>query len=92
MTLGPRRDSSANTAAQSIPFWMALLGSRLIGLAKGDVVLTRDEVAGLNASLLVSSDSPTGETRLSKWLEKRGDDVGRRYASELRRHFTEPTG
>lgn len=68
--------------------WVTLLASRLIGCVTRDIVLTRDEVAGLMANLLVSSKPPTGKTHLSDWLSKHADSVGQRYASELRRHFT----
>ncbi len=66
---------------------LALFLSRLIGLAVGDVVLTRDEVRGLMAGLLVSPHPPGGRTRLSEWLRLNAASVGSRYASELGRHF-----
>ena len=72
----------------SAPRWAALLVSRLIGRVTGDIVLTRDEVEGLMANLLVSSAPPTGQTRLSDWLRQHADTIGRQYASELRRHFS----
>jgi NADH dehydrogenase len=52
-----------------------------------DVVLTREEVDGLTAGLLVSKRPPTGKTKLSDWLAANADKVGVRYASELGRHF-----
>jgi NADH dehydrogenase len=58
-----------------------------VGLLLGDVVLTRDEVAGLMANLLISNEPPTGHTRLSDWLAENADRVGTHYASELRRHY-----
>ncbi len=61
--------------------------SRLVGLFVRDVVLTRDEVGGLMANLLVSDGPPTGQTRLSDWLARHAGQVGRRYASELDRHY-----
>jgi NADH dehydrogenase len=72
----------------AVPSTAALWASRLIGRGTGDVMLTRDEVRGLNASLLVSRGPPTGPTRLSEWLKQHANEVGRRYASELGRHFT----
>jgi NADH dehydrogenase len=70
-----------------LPRGLALFASRLIGLVVGDVVLTREEVDGLMANLLVSKESPTGKTKLSEWLAQNGDKVGARYASELGRHY-----
>lgn len=52
-----------------------------------DVVLTRDEVEGLMANLLVSGAEPTGHTRLSSWLKNNKDSLGATYASELSRHY-----
>ena len=66
---------------------VGLFLSRLMGLLVRDVVITRDEVAGLTANLLVSQNPPTGHTRLSNWLEQNAATVGTSYASELRRHY-----
>lgn len=65
----------------------ALFLSRLIGRVVNDMVLTRDEVEGLMANLLVSDGHSTGKKRLSDWLDQNGNSVGRKYASELNRHF-----
>jgi uncharacterized protein YbjT (DUF2867 family) len=70
-----------------IPPAIALFLARFIGLFVGDVVLTQDEVAGLMADLLVSSNPPAGKTRLADWLAQHSSQVGRRYASELSRHY-----
>ena len=61
--------------------------SRLIGCVVGDVVLTRDEVQGLMANLLVSEGPATGQTRLSEWLKQNADKIGTEYTSELKRHY-----
>jgi NADH dehydrogenase len=66
---------------------LAFFLSRLVGYMVNDVVLTRDEVQGLMSNLLVSESPPTGQTRLSDWLEQNAGSVGTRYASELRRHY-----
>jgi len=66
---------------------LALLLSRLAGFLVGDVVLTGDELKGLMAGLLVSDSPPAGSTRLKRWLEENRDTLGRRYASELDRHY-----
>lgn len=64
---------------------LALTG--LVGLLMRDVVLTRDEIAGLMAGLLISDAPPTGTTNLSSWLDRNADGLGRRYVSELRRNW-----
>lgn len=65
----------------------AFLACNFVGRFVGDVVLTRDEIAGLMANLLVSQQPPTGHTRLSEWLAQNAAHLGTRYASELARHF-----
>jgi NADH dehydrogenase len=70
-----------------LPPALALAASRLIGLFAGDVVLTREEVDGLMADLLVSPEPPRCPTRLADWLEANRKTVGAKYASELKRHY-----
>ncbi len=64
-----------------------LYNSRLIGYLVNDTPVTGDEVRGLMSNLLVSREPPTGHTRLDDWLEQNGDVVGKRYVSELARHY-----
>jgi uncharacterized protein YbjT (DUF2867 family) len=59
----------------------------LLNRITGDVVLTAEEIDGLKANLLVSSAPPTCPTRISDWLSENADVVGKKYASELERHF-----
>lgn len=66
---------------------LGMLMTGLVGLVVRDVTLTRDEVEGLMADLLVSRGEPTGETRLSDWLAESGADLGKGYVSELDRHY-----
>ena len=69
------------------PPGLALLLARLVGVMVGDVVLTRDEVKGLMAGLLVSSGPVTGEVAFSHWVRENAAVMGRGYASELGRHY-----
>jgi uncharacterized protein YbjT (DUF2867 family) len=66
---------------------LAYVLTRLLGLAVHDVILTREEIDGLMADLLVSHQPPLGKTKLSIWLEQNATRVGSRYSSELGRHF-----
>ena len=66
---------------------LALLLSRVVGRVIGDVVLTKEEVDGLMAGLLVSSSTPLGKTSFNDWIHENGDLIGRNYTSELRRHY-----
>jgi NADH dehydrogenase len=69
----------------SIPPGLGVALGRLIGAIVGDIVITRDEVAGLMQNLLVTSSPPAGRTRLSEWARRHRDELGRRYSSELAR-------
>jgi uncharacterized protein YbjT (DUF2867 family) len=66
---------------------IALNLSRLVGWMVNDVVLTQDELRGLTRDLLVSSQPPTGHTRMGAWLDEHAGQLGRGYSSELKRHF-----
>ncbi|MFQ5595180.1 MAG: SDR family oxidoreductase [Anaerolineae bacterium] len=69
------------------PAAVTLRLAKILGFILRDVVLTREEIDGLMAGLLVSDDPPTGETRFSVWLKQNADTLGRRYASEVDRHY-----
>jgi uncharacterized protein YbjT (DUF2867 family) len=66
---------------------LALVASRVISAFVGDVVLTRDEVDGLMAGLLVSAQPPRAHTGLAGWLMTNKALIGTKYASELKRHY-----
>jgi uncharacterized protein YbjT (DUF2867 family) len=66
---------------------LALLCARVLSYWVRDVLLTRDEMEGLMAGLLVSDHPPAGQTRLKDWLARDAKTVGATYASELARHF-----
>ena len=70
-----------------LPMPLAYASTRAIGWLVGDVVLAWQEYRGLMADLLVPAGPSTGETRLSNWLRENRDRIGRRYASEVARHF-----
>ena len=70
-----------------MPPSLALSLSRIVGYFVRDVVLTRDELVGLAANLLVSTETPRATTRFSEWLEANGAKLGAAYASELDRHY-----
>lgn len=57
----------------------------LLGKLVGDVMITRDEVEGLMADLLVTASPPAGLTRLTEWARQHAATLGKHYASELAR-------
>jgi uncharacterized protein YbjT (DUF2867 family) len=66
---------------------VALALGAVVGAARRDVILTRDELEGLQASLLVSHEPPLGRASFREWLERNGAGLGRAYVSELARNF-----
>jgi uncharacterized protein YbjT (DUF2867 family) len=66
---------------------VALTVGSLVGAARRDVLLRRDEAAGLAAELLVSDEPPRGHASFSEWVARHGGELGRRYVSELARNF-----
>lgn len=68
------------------PDAIGLALSRLAGFALRDVVLTREELVGLRASLLVSTEPPLGADSFTQRGEQNGKVLGRRYDSELARN------
>jgi len=69
----------------SVPPWAGYLAAGMIGRLMGDVVVTRDEIAGLMGNLLYVDAPPAGATKLTAWAAEHADQLGRRYASELSR-------
>jgi uncharacterized protein YbjT (DUF2867 family) len=75
----------SRTPSIHLPPAAVLACAWVVGRAMGDVVLTRDEIRGLMADLLVSSGPPTAPTRISEWLKHNAEFYGVRYASEIGR-------
>lgn len=50
-----------------------------------DVLITREEIAGLMAGLLCVDTPPTGNTRLTDWARRHMGSLGKQYTSELGR-------
>jgi len=73
------------TPVVRVPAWAALAAARGLGPLVRDVVLTREEIAGLTAGLLDSEQESTGRVALTAWAREHADELGRRYASELGR-------
>jgi NADH dehydrogenase len=82
-----RRAVGSRARVVRTPPPVALALSRLVGAALRDVLLTRDELDGLRANLLVSEGPATGSTSFRAWTEAHGDALGVRYRSELARHY-----
>ena len=70
-----------------VPPSFVRVAAGVLGSILKDVVLTADEIEGLMADLLVSTQAPTGKTGLAAWLESHARTIGSTYASELSRHY-----
>jgi uncharacterized protein YbjT (DUF2867 family) len=78
---------SPSTRLLSAPPRLGLMAGAAIGWVLGDIVLTGDELEGLMQEKLTSDQPPNGATAFSDWLAEHADQLGRRYHSELERHF-----
>lgn len=75
-----------------IPHSMAMLhgllyicAARVLGSIVGDVMLTRDEIAGLSQDRLAVDCPPAGRRSLREWVARHAGTLGKTYASELSR-------
>jgi uncharacterized protein YbjT (DUF2867 family) len=59
----------------------------LLGLSLRDTLLTPDEYRSMAAGLADSAAPATGTIAVTDWVREHGDELGRRYASELDLHF-----
>ncbi len=76
----------------SIPPWLGCAFGAIMGKCVGDVMITRDEIAGLMGDLLYTQSLPAGQTRLTDWARDHADTLGQLYASELARRRDRKTG
>jgi NADH dehydrogenase len=70
-----------------VPGWLALAGIGALSPLLRDTVLAREELAGLEAELLVSSAPALGSERVGDWLLGAGPTLGRAYTNDRRRHL-----
>ena len=79
----------ARCAVLPMPEGITYLAGKALGLMLGDIVLTPDEIKGLSRGLLVSRSGELAPcpTKLSEWLDRHWDELGRSYANEVKRHY-----
>jgi nucleoside-diphosphate-sugar epimerase len=63
-------------------FW-----GKIVGRFVNDVIITREEIAGLMADLLYVDAPPAGETKLTCWIKEHAESLGKHYTSELARRI-----
>jgi uncharacterized protein YbjT (DUF2867 family) len=71
-----------------VPPALARYAGSAIGLVVRDVLITDHELGGLMSEKAYSDGPTTGERGFGDWLRDAGPTLGRRYASEVTRHFT----
>jgi len=72
----------------SVPGGVALACLRLVEWVLRDVILTREELLGLEQELLLSHEPPRGTDSVRAWLMQHAPTMGTRYVNDLARHFT----
>ena len=75
----------------SVPPGLGYWACRLLGYFVNDVIITREEIRGLMEGRLCVSSPPVGHTRLTDWVARHRETLGRRYTSELARRIDRAT-
>jgi nucleoside-diphosphate-sugar epimerase len=70
-----------------VPGRLVPVFAEMLDVMLRDRLLTADEYASMAAGRADSAGPTTGPTVLTEWIAEHGDQLGRRYASELDRHF-----
>ncbi len=66
-----------------VPPELGYWSCRLVGLWVRDVVITREEIRGLMEGRLYVDAPPLGATRLTEWINRHKETLGRHYISEM---------
>ena len=69
----------------SMPHTLGYAVGQVVGRLVDDVLITREEIAGLTADLLYVAAPPAGHTRLTDWAARHASTLGQEYTSELAR-------
>ena len=68
-----------------LPPGLGYWACRAAGWVVGDVIITRDEIRGLMEGRLYVDAPPLGATKLTDWITRHRDTLGRHYTSEMAR-------
>jgi uncharacterized protein YbjT (DUF2867 family) len=71
----------------TVPGAVIPLLAGVLNVVLRDILLTADEYASMAAGRADSDGPTTGKIVLTDWIAAHGDQLGRRYANELDRHF-----
>ncbi|HEX4122813.1 MAG TPA: NAD-dependent epimerase/dehydratase family protein [Verrucomicrobiae bacterium] len=68
-----------------VPPALGYWACRIMGLLVHDVIITREEIRGLMEGRLCVEAPPLGATKLTEWIDRHRDSLGRHYTSEIAR-------
>ncbi len=71
------------SVSPSLGYWTGWI----LGKLMGDILITRDEIAGLMQERLYTYSPAAGTTCLTDWAKEHASTLGLHYASELRRRL-----
>jgi NADH dehydrogenase len=80
-----RRSLGLKRLVVGVPPGLGYLACRATGLLVRDVIITRHEIRGLMEGRLFVDSAPLGTTKLTEWVERHKETLGRRYTSEMAR-------
>lgn len=80
-----KRSLGLKRLVMGVPPELGYWACRAIGLGVRDVMITREEIRGLMEGRLYVDASPLGATKLSEWIDRHKDTLGRHYTSEIAR-------
>jgi uncharacterized protein YbjT (DUF2867 family) len=84
-----RTATGSHALVLSAPAPLVIAASRALSLVLRDTLLTGEEYHAM-ADGLADSDAPaSGQIRFTDWITEHANELGRRYANELDRHFRE---
>jgi len=76
----------------SVPPAVGFWAGRILGWFVRDVVITREEIRGLMENRLYVEAPPLGPTKLTDWIDRHKDMLGRHYTSEMARRVDRSSG
>ncbi len=76
----------------SVPPELGYWACRATGLLIRDVIITRQEIQGLMQGRLYVDAPPLGATKLTEWIDRHKDTLGRHYTSEMARRVDRFSG
>jgi NADH dehydrogenase len=71
----------------AVPPMLGYWGCRMLGALVRDVIITREEIRGLMEGRLFVDAPPLGTTKLTDWIARHKDTLGRSYTSEMARRL-----